>query len=57
MSVEHAFRRVAAEIGTASIPLAEELTLTTAELSYLPDRRSAYENLGARTGLEPSSPS
>jgi tight adherence protein C len=52
MSVEHAFRRVSGEIGTASIPLAEELTLTTAELSYLPDRRAAYENLGARTGLE-----
>ena len=52
MSVEHAFRRVAAEIGTASVALAEELTLTTAELSYLPERRSAYDNLGARTGLE-----
>ncbi len=52
MSVEHAFRRVSGEIGTASIPLAEELTLTTAELSYLPDRRAAYENLAARTGLE-----
>jgi tight adherence protein C len=52
MSVEHAFRRVSTEIGTASIPLAEELTLTTAELSYLPDRRAAYENLASRTGLE-----
>jgi tight adherence protein C len=52
MSVEHAFRRVSSEIGTASIPLAEELTLTTAELSYLPDRRSAYENLATRTGLD-----
>jgi tight adherence protein C len=52
MSVEHAFRRVSGEIGTASIPLAEELTLTTAELSYLPDRRAAYENLASRTGLE-----
>ena len=26
-------------------------SLTTAELSYQPDRRSAYENLGKRTGL------
>ena len=34
------------EIGSQSIALAEELTLTTAELSYLPDRRQAYENLG-----------
>ena len=31
---------------------AEELTLTTAELSYLPDRRQAYENLAKRTDLE-----
>ena len=28
------------------------MTLTTAELSYLPDRRSAYENLGLRTGID-----
>jgi tight adherence protein C len=53
MSIEAAFRRVSTEIGTQSIHLAEELTLTTAELSYLPDRRVAYENLGMRTGLEP----
>ena len=52
MSIEHAFRKVASEIGSQSVPLAEELTLTTAELSYLPDRRVAYENLGLRTGLE-----
>jgi tight adherence protein C len=52
MSIEHAFRKVAQEIGIQSIPLAEELTLTTAELSFLPDRRSAFENLGLRTGLD-----
>jgi tight adherence protein C len=52
MSVEHAFAKVAQEIGTQSIPLAEELTLTTAELSFLPDRRAAYENLSLRTGVE-----
>ena len=52
MSIEHAFRKVAQEIGVQSIPLAEELSLTTAELSYLPDRRSAYENLGLRTGID-----
>jgi tight adherence protein C len=52
MSVETAFRKVAQEIGTQSIPLAEELSLVTAELSYLPDRRTAYENLAERTGLE-----
>jgi len=52
MGVESAFRKVSEEIGAQSIPLAEELSLTTAELSYLSDRRKAYENLGNRTGLE-----
>jgi tight adherence protein C len=52
MSIEAGFRKVSSEIGTQSIPLAEELTLTTAELSYLQDRRQAYENLGKRTNLE-----
>lgn len=52
MSIEAAFRKVSQEIGLQSIPLAEELTLTTAELSYLPERRAAYENLGLRTGVE-----
>ena len=52
MSIEAAFRKVSEEIGSQSIPLAEELTLTTAELSYLQDRRLAYENLAKRTDLE-----
>jgi len=52
MSIEHAFRKVGQEIGAQSIPLAEEFALATAELSYLPDRRSAYLNLAARTGLD-----
>jgi tight adherence protein C len=52
MSVEAAFRRVSMEIGTQSVALAEELTLTTAELSYLPDRRQAYDNLAMRTDLD-----
>ena len=52
MSIETAFRRVSEEIGTQSVPLAEEFTLTTAELSYLPDRRQAYENLAKRTNLD-----
>jgi tight adherence protein C len=52
MSIETAFRRVSLEIGSQSVPLAEELTLTTAELSYLPDRKQAYENLANRTNLD-----
>ncbi len=52
MSIEHAFRKVSTEIGTASVAMAEEMALTTAELSYLPERRQAYENLARRTGLD-----
>ena len=52
MSVEVAFRKVAAEIVQQSVALSEEFALTTAELSYLQDRRMAYDNLAARTGLE-----
>ena len=51
MSIEPAIQRVAREIGTQSVPLAEELVLTNAELSYLGDRRKAFDNLGKRTGL------
>jgi tight adherence protein C len=49
MSVEMALQRVGQEIAPASVELAEEFALTTAELSYLPERRMAYENLARRT--------
>jgi tight adherence protein C len=52
MSIEAALKKVSEQVGTQSVALAEELTLTTAELSYLPDRRQAYENLAKRTDLE-----
>jgi len=52
MSIDAAFKRVSQEVGSQSVPLAEELTLTTAELSYLQDRRMAFENLSARTGID-----
>ncbi len=52
MSIEAALRKVSQEISGQSIPLAEELTLTTAELSYLQERRTAYDNLATRTDLE-----
>ena len=52
MSIEAAFKKVSDEVGSQSVALAEELTLTTAELSYLPDRRQAYENLAKRTDLD-----
>jgi tight adherence protein C len=50
MSIEASFGKVAGEIGTQSAELAEELGLTTAELSYLPDRRQAFDNLAKRCG-------
>jgi tight adherence protein C len=52
MSIEAAFKKVSDEVGSQSVALAEELTLTNAELSYLPDRRQAYENLAKRTNLD-----
>lgn len=48
MSVELAFARVSEEIAESSVELAEEFSLTTAELSYLQARRQAYENLARR---------
>ena len=51
MSVESAFGKVAKEVANQSIELSEELALTTAELSYLPERRQAFENLAKRTAL------
>ena len=50
MSIEPAFAKVSSEIGAQSVELAEELALTTAELSYLPDRSQAYGNLATRCG-------
>ena len=52
MSIEGALRKVATEIVSQSVELAEELSVTTAEMSYLADRRKAFENLADRTGLE-----
>lgn len=49
MSIEAAIQKVGQEIGGQSIDLAEELTLLSAELSYLPERRMAYEGLAKRT--------
>ena len=49
MSIEAAIQKVGSEVGSQSMELAEELSLLTAELSYLPDRRLAYEGLARRT--------
>lgn len=52
MSVEAAFQKVGDEVGPNCPELAEELGLTTAELSYLQERKQAFLNLAERTGLE-----
>lgn len=48
MSIEAAIQKVSQEVGAQSIELAEELSLLSAELSYLPDRRMAYDGLAKR---------
>lgn len=52
MAIDPALQKVSVEIGAGSVHLAEELAVTAGELSFLPDRRTAYENLAERTGLE-----
>ena len=51
MSIEAAFNKVSEEMAESSPLMAEEIGMTAAELAYLGDRRSAYENLAERTGL------
>lgn len=48
MSIEMAFNKVAEEMAENSVELAEEMSLTTAELSFMQNRRQAYENLARR---------
>ena len=50
MSIEHSVRKVSQEIGIESVSMAEEMGLLAAEMSYLAERRVAFENLGLRTG-------
>ena len=52
MSIEAALQKVGDEVGQNCPELAEELGLTTAELSYLQERKQAYANLAERTGLD-----
>ena len=52
ISIEAGMRRVAEEMAYQSPELAEEMVLTTAELSFLQDRRTGFDNLAARTQLD-----
>ncbi|MEG8098929.1 type II secretion system F family protein [Candidatus Liberibacter brunswickensis] len=52
ISVDQSFRRIAEEIGGQSVPLSEEILLTVAELSFLPNRQTAFENFYRRTQMD-----
>ncbi|MEF0939914.1 type II secretion system F family protein [Rhizobium sp. BR 362] len=52
ISIEAGMRRVSEEMAEQSASLAEEMVLTTAELSFLQDRRMAFDNLASRTQIE-----
>jgi tight adherence protein C len=52
ISIEAGMRRVSEELAEQSPALAEEMVLTTAELSFLQDRRTAFDNLASRTQIE-----
>jgi tight adherence protein C len=52
LTVDAAFARVARELGAAYPELGEEFQLTAIELSFLTERRMAFENLAERVKLE-----
>lgn len=51
--IDAALIRLSEEIGMQSKELAEEISLTALELSYLQDRSQALDNLVQRTGMDP----
>jgi tight adherence protein C len=52
LTVDASFNRVARELGRAYPELGEEFTLTAIELSFLTERRQAFENFAYRVDLE-----
>jgi len=52
LSMDAAFDRVSREMAEAFPEIAEEFALTGIELSFLPERRKALENLSIRTNLQ-----
>jgi len=52
LTVDAAFNRVAKELSKAYPELGDEFALTSIELGFLTDRRSAFENLAKRIDLE-----
>ena len=52
LTVDSAFNRVAKELGRAYPELGDEFALTAIELSFLTERRQAFENFAYRVALE-----
>jgi tight adherence protein C len=52
LTVDASFNRVAKELGKAYPQLGDEFALTSIELGFLTDRRSAFENLARRIDLD-----
>jgi tight adherence protein C len=52
LTVDAAFNRVARELGRAYPELGDEFALTAIELSFLTERRQAFENLAFRVDLD-----
>ena len=52
LTVDAAFNRVARELGKAYPELGDEFALTSIEVGFLTDRRSAFENLANRIDLD-----
>jgi tight adherence protein C len=52
LTVDAAFNRVARELGRAYPELGDEFSMTAIELSFLSERRQAFENLAYRVNLE-----
>lgn len=52
LSMDAAFTRVSREMEIASPEMSSELALTAIELSFLPERRKALENLNTRTDMQ-----
>ena len=52
LTVDAAFERVARELGRAYPELGDEFSLTSIELSFLTERRQAFENLAWRVDLD-----
>jgi tight adherence protein C len=51
LSLDAAFARVAKELGRSYAQLADEFAITAAELTFLPERRQALDNLNLRVDL------